>query len=96
MTVAGNDGLALWEEGQYHGATISQDLWRQGRPAFDLREIDRAWAVTRRAVKPLLLVTSSQSVVTVARAQVDNPSGPTIAIHDPRPQAVLNLALSRC
>jgi hypothetical protein len=89
------DAPSSWDEGQYHGAVIGWQPAPGGMIAYDLAKIDSAWSAARPALKALDLITTPAAVAHFAQAQVDSPSGPTIAIHDPRPEAVLIAAKSR-
>jgi hypothetical protein len=87
---------SIWEEGQYHGAVIGWQPAPGGLIAYDLAQIDTAWAAARPALKALDLMTTAAAVARFAQTQVDSPSGSTIAIHDPRPEDVLIAAENRC
>jgi hypothetical protein len=89
------DAPSIWEEGQYHGAVIGWQPAPGGMIVYDLAQIDSAWAAARSALKALDLMTTAAAVARFAQTQVDSPSGSTIAIHDPRPEAVLIAAESR-
>jgi hypothetical protein len=86
---------SIWEEGQYHGALIAWQPAPGGMIAYELGNIDRAWAAARPALERLVLMRTAAAVAGFAQAQVDSPSGPTIALHHPRPEAVVIAAESR-
>ena len=96
VPVTGNDGLALWEEGQYHGAVVQRHLdHSRGAATYDAREIKRCWHAVRPCLAPLLTATTPTAVAALAEAQLTHPSGPTIGLHDPHPSAVLEAARAR-